>query len=1035
MRMHSLLRRQLQRAFGLEDGQDVEVFLAQRRASVGTASDQLLSGMDVERFLRSISHTYERYERDLALCDRSLNLSSEELCQVNDRLQRELTSQSRVLASLRRTANELLQALGQPLLEDDVEGLESLTQLMFQMVQQREQTQRDLEETLSQMRRVIIEKAANAIITIDVSGQIRSFNEAAERLFGYPAAIIVGQNVMQLMPEEFRAMHARDLAGFLDTGISAVIGTTTEQEAQRADGTRVPIELTVSEMVVGGMRMFVGIMIDITMRKRSEDELRRSEATIRAIVETAVNGIVTIDASGVIRSFNPAAERLFGHAAEEIIGQNVSLLMPSPYREEHDSYLQRYMESGNSRRIIGGGREVTGMRRDGTTFPLDLAVSEMGIEGERMFVGILTDLTAHKTVEQALVDAREMADQANRLKSDFLANMSHEIRTPMNAIMGMTHLALQTHLTDKQRDYLNKIQYAARNLLGIINDILDFSKIEAGKMVMETIEFRLDDVLDHLHSMIDVKAEEKGLVVRVSCPEHVPGLLVGDPLRLGQVLVNLANNAVKFTERGYILIGIERMYREEQRVQLEFTVQDTGIGMSDEQRANLFHAFMQADSSTTRCYGGTGLGLSICKRLVAMMGGEIHVESRRGYGSVFRFAAWFGCPAVPAVEDDGSGPPEEPRRTRSPSRTRDVETIRGILGAHVLLVEDNAINQQVATELLEANGLFVTVANNGTEALERLGRETYDLVLMDIQMPGMDGYTATRLIRQNPRFRTLPILAMTAHAMAGDREKCLAAGMDDHIVKPIDPDRLFDALVTWIVASDRGGAQPMQQEIAHTAPDAAAGLPDAVPNRFTSIDMAAGLRQVGGKQPFFRKLLREFVSDYQNIAARMRTLLVLGDTQTLMRLAHTVKGVAGSLGAKPLSEAARKVESALRTGQPVESCAMLLDELERHASTLFLELVPLVQETVPALATEAGGPDVLDVASVTPLVQELVRLLRLGHSQCAARVTTLHGLIGHLADNPVGELEGYLEEFEFEPALECLLAWAGRVGIRIQQDG
>ncbi|MBF0179712.1 MAG: PAS domain S-box protein [Magnetococcales bacterium] len=1010
--MHRLLERQLRKTLRLAEEIDLETWLAQRM-SANDGQDPILSVSVPEaiRFLRGVSDVYDRFERDLALCDRSLHLSSEELQQVNERLQRELASRERALTSIRQTANQLLQAMGEPLLDADSGELESLTRLMTRMVRQHEQSRQDLAETLFQMKRVIIEKAANAIITIDAGGWIRSFNAAAERLFGHAADVIVGQSIKRLIPQRLHAAHDQGFAQFLASGMSRIIGVAIEVEGMRADGTTVPIELTVSEMVVGGQRMFVGIMTDITLRKEAENRLRRSEATTRAIVESAVNGIVMIDPEGVIRLFNPAAERLFDHKAGEMIGRNVNMLMPSPVREEHDGYLRRYLETGE-RRIIGAGREVEGQRRDGSTFPLNLAVSELGVGAERMFVGILTDLTARKAVEQALVDARELADQANRMKGDFLANMSHEIRTPMNAIMGMTHLALQTDLTDKQKDYLGKIQYSARNLLGIVNDILDFSKIEAGKLTMECIAFRLDEVLEHLYGMIGMKAEEKGLDWQVTSADDLPELLLGDPLRLGQVLINLGNNAVKFTERGTIRIVVERLAEAGQRIQLGFAVQDTGIGVTEEQRRRLFQAFIQADASTTRRHGGTGLGLSICKRLVTLMGGDIRVESTLGAGSTFRFTAWFELPSSSVAQ---SFHLDWLKRGKGVVKARDGEAIHDILGARVLLVEDNPINRQVAVELLEANGLLVSVAGDGEAALAQLERERFELVLLDLQMPGMDGFEVARAMRRDPRFGSLPILAMTAHAMAGDRERCLDAGMNDHLAKPIDPDRLFEALVRWIPAGERV-ACTMGSRVESRLPGEAA------------IDRVAGLRQVGGKPEFYRRLLQEFRRDYRTVAERMGSLVASGEMREAMRLAHTLKGVAGALGARLLADSARELEAALRAGEPADG---LLDTLAQRASRLWQEIDREMGESSSGAGEVTTGTATMERERAVVLVAELTRLLVSGHSRSAALLAELRRTVGRPADAGLAEIAAHVEEYEFEAALVSLNAWGRQWGLPI----
>ncbi|GAB0057162.1 Sensor histidine kinase RcsC [Candidatus Magnetaquicoccaceae bacterium FCR-1] len=661
-------------------------------------------------------------------------------------------------------------------------------------------------------------------------------------------------------------------------------------------------------------------------------------------------------------------------------------------------------------------------------FQQRLAALSLAEDAERSRV----ELEAYKEHLEELVDERTReltvamgkAQAAAKAKSDFLANMSHEIRTPMNAIIGMTHLVLRTELNDKQRNHIQKVEGAAKNLLGIINDILDFSKIEAGKMNVEQADFSLKVVLDHVNDISLLKARDKGLDLVFRIPSTVPDALIGDGMRLGQVLTNLVNNAIKFTEKGRVLVAASRIADEDDHVRLRFAITDTGIGLSREQIGRLFEAFSQGDGSTSRRYGGTGLGLSISKRLVELMDGEIGVESEPGVGSTFHFTARFGlrhvtCRAEPAnFQPDG----EIPEAARS-----------ALMGRHLLLVEDHPVNRELALELLQLAGIRVEVAVNGAEALTRLDQGSFDGVLMDCQMPVMDGYEATRRIRANPRFADLPILAMTANAMVEDREKCLACGMNDHIAKPLDVSQLFVTLARWI-RSERQDMPPSPVEppsLAPTPPPAAPTVP-----HLPGVDTAQALKRMGGSHNLLRKMIVRFRETQASFVTRLDAALKDRELIIAIRETHTLKGLAANIGATDLVERSREVEEILKKGGELEGVVEARAALDTELTRIVRAIDAAMEENGPPPSPPspplASASVTVDREELATGMSELAVLLGEYDSTASGKVLGISEKLGAMGmHREADRLKRLIDQYEFEDALDKLREIAQNCQIKL----
>ncbi|NTV10295.1 MAG: response regulator [Zoogloea sp.] len=607
--------------------------------------------------------------------------------------------------------------------------------------------------------------------------------------------------------------------------------------------------------------------------------LTESESRNRAVTEAALDCIITIDEDGRVIEFNPAAERTFGYARVDALHQPIGeLIIPRRLRGNRDADLQ-HLIAGSDSALLRKRSELTAMRRNGEEFPMEIAVVPVRSGDKRLFTAYLRDISERKKTEGAMREAKEAAEAASRAKSDFLANMSHEIRTPMNAIIGMTELALDTDLNEEQREYLALVKSSADALLGIINDILDFSKIEAGKLDFEEIGFSLRDCIALAIRTLQQRAAEKGLALVAAIPDHVPDRLTGDPHRLRQILINLVSNGIKFTNAGTVTVGVDLADEQshEEGISLRFSVRDTGIGIPDDKQAEIFDAFAQADTSTTRRYGGTGLGLAICTRLVGAMGGTIGVDSTPGVGSDFHFTVRFQPAETVAVQSLQAGEEDLPANQRS---------------LRLLLVEDNSVNQTLAMRLLEKLGHEVDVAHDGIAALEHHAAKHYDLILMDVQMPHMGGFEATAEIRAReaagmPR---TTVIAMTAHALLGDRERCLEAGMDDYLSKPINPSELAALL-------HRHGGQAAE----HFAPAAA---------QEQVFDRAAALENLGDDECLLNELIALYLSEEPRMIAELEAAHAAADPVALHAAAHSLKGAVANFTAPLAIRAAPRLAHA-----------------------------------------------------------------------------------------------------------------------------
>lgn len=995
-----------------------------------------------------------------------------------------------------------------------------------------------------------IEQCPTSVVMTDDEGCIEFVNPAYCEVSGYTEKEVDGKKHNIFKPER----TTKDQNNKLWADIREGKNWKGEFRNARKNGEPYWTRVTIAPVRnrAKEIKNYLVISEDITQWKETEIALDQFKTTLDRTKDCIF--MFCPDTLAFFYANQGAVEQL-GYSNDELLKMTPLDLIPE-YDEDHFvEILVTPLLNGEKPSITF---ESWHQHKSGQLIPVEIFLQYIAPEGEpARFLAIVNDISKRKYIENQMIDAREDAEAANQAKSNFLAAMSHEIRTPMNAIIGMSYLARQTKLTAKQQNFLNKIDGAAHTLMGIINNILDFSKVEAGKIELENIDFNLQDVIDNVCNLTSIQIQEKGLELILDVSPDLPISLVGDSLRLGQVLINLVNNACKFTETGSITLKIVCIAHEDNHVLLEFSVQDTGIGMKTAEQENLFESFRQADNSTTRKYGGSGLGLVICKNLVELMNGKISVASCFGEGSIFSFTARFGAQEnldgkqpfesileaenlhVLVIDDDqavchviqmylahfgckvmiassskeatrlletaspqdkmidlvfldcnmpslsggdavrmilknkelspnlpiimttsfpydtvkqgpaivgiqfflnkpitptllldaimealGQGIPERIRLLLQSRQTQYV--VKGLRGAKILLVEDNAVNQELTATLLNDVGILPTVVENGQLALDILAKERFDGVLMDLDMPVMDGYTATRKIREQACFKDLPIIAITANVMNNEREKVLKVGMNDYISEPINVRSMFLILSRWITPSE-----PVDIIVEDILPEMAADNSFPI---LPGIDTQIGLATVQSNQMLYYRILAKFRDEQAEFVRLFNHHYEHDEHDEAQWITHVLKGLASNIGAQKLQQAAAALELTCKKGADAEEITKRLQHVAFALSEVFTSLDKwLLESTDGNDETVSTTNDNFDHEIVKPVFDETAALLAANNVRAICAFERLKALLGNASTLNIILIEKYIDQYDFESALEMLRHLAKGCGILLKE--